>query len=558
MGVCVDSCPTVAANTSSEDPDDYYCLSWFDIYYTSTADKSKYIKDACFTFGVYDADNFCSCNIKRPSKSIFHRCVYTDSGSTIDEDNPAAADYLKMWMSDIYTARNIIFGFGFVIALVFGFIYTYLMSISYVAYALVWTSILAILFLVCAMAGVAQNTYEMWDAEDPLVHTDNQKVALQGFVYTLLCVIVIWFFIMLWMFNAINVAIKCVIMGATALDEMPMMVLFPIVQLVGFVLFMIPWVFYCMYIASMGSYEVTKKDVLVNPSTLTYQELAVGRTWKTDASANVNTKLWFMLFALLWTMNFISNYGQLVMSHAVATWYFTKPDKRVEAISNTTIWDSMKLAARFHLGTVAFGSLLIALIQFARAVALYIQRNTKKECRDLLWVKIIFCCINCCLCLLECCMKFISKHAYIQTAIHGTSFCSSARNVFALIARNILRIGALVFTAELCLFIGKLFVTMLATATSYYWFNATMADDLYDIVAPTIFVAILSWMTATMFMDVLHMTVDTILHCFISDEEHNNGVAVFASDNMKAFVDDHGKMEDDPNAETGVETVAKK
>ena len=170
-----------------------------------------------------------------------------------------------------------------------------------------------------------------------------------------------------------------------------------------------------------------------------------------------------MLFALLWTMNFISNYGQLVISHAVATWYFTKPENRVADISNSTIVGSMKLAARFHLGTVAFGSLLIALIQFARAVALYIQRNTKKECRDLLWVKIVFCCINCCLCLLECCMKFISKHAYIQTAIHGTAFCSSARNVFSLIARNILRIGALVFTAELCLFIGKLFVTMLAT-----------------------------------------------------------------------------------------------
>ena len=61
---------------------------------------------------------------------------------------------------------------------------------------------------------------------------------------------------MIWMFKAINVAIKCVVMGATALDEMPMMVLFPILQLAGFTLFMIPWVIYSMYIASMGSYEI--------------------------------------------------------------------------------------------------------------------------------------------------------------------------------------------------------------------------------------------------------------------------------------------------------------
>lgn len=557
MGVCVESCPTVSEPVTSTDPADYYCLSWFyDQYAGDSAGQTAYINDACLTNGEYDANLFCSCNIKRKSKSIFHRCVYTDGTASIDEGNPTADDYLKMWMSDIYTARNVIFGFGFIVALVFGFLYSYLMSISWIAYGLVWTSILMILALVIAMAAVAQNTKEAWDAEDPQEHTASQKAALQGFVYTLLCVIIIWFFVMLWMFNAINTAIKCVVMGATALDEMPIMVLFPILQVAGFILFLVPWTFYCMYIASMGEYEVEYRNVLVDPSNNTFQNLAVGRTWKTDSDANVNTKLWFMLFCLLWTMNFISNFGQLVMSHAVATWYFTEPAHRVETINNHTVWESMKLSLRFHLGTVAFGSLLIALIQFARAVALYIQRNTKKECRDLWWVKTVFCCINCCLCILECCMKFISKHAYIQTAIHGTAFCSSAKNVFALIARNIMRIGALVFTAELCLFIGKLFVTMLATATSYYWFNATMSDDLYDIVAPTIFVAILAWMTATMFMDVLHMTVDTILHCFISDEEHNNGTAVFATDSMKSFVDDHGKM--DAPEEGAVEVPDKK
>merc|ERR1712167_509077 len=103
-------------------------------------------------------------------------------------------------------------------------------------------------------------------------------------------------------------------------------------------------------------------------------------------------------------------------------WYFTKPEERVEAIDNMTIYESFKLCLRFHTGTVALGSFLIAAVQFMRAVALYIQKNTKKECREQRWVQIVFCCINCCLCMLECCMKFIAKHAYIQTAIHGTAF----------------------------------------------------------------------------------------------------------------------------------------
>ena len=84
----------------------------------------------------------------------------------------------------------------------------------------------------------------------------------------------------------------------------------------------------------------------------------------------------------------------------------------------------------------------------------------------------------------------------------------------------------------------------MATGCSYFFISGNLSDELYDIVGPTVFVAILSWTTATMFMDVLHMSVDTILHCFISDEEHNNGIPVFASDDMKGFVDANGKMED--------------
>jgi hypothetical protein len=392
---------------------------------------------------------------------------------------------------------------------------------------------------------MAYNTLGDWNDEDPEQHTESQKAALQGFVWTLQILCFVWFLIMCWMYKAVNVAIKCVVMGSTAIDEMPALVFFPLLQIFAFCLFMIPWMFYALYIASDGSFNEVKKSITFTTNGVQdTKEITVSRTWESNDESNVSSKLWFMLFALLWTMNFISNFGALVMSHSVATWYFTKPEERKEAIDNMTIYESFKLCLRFHSGTVALGSFLIAMVQFMRAVALYIQKNTSQELRNKTWVKVVFCCIDCCLCMLECCMKFIAKHAYIQCAIHGTAFCSSAKNMFALIARNLLRIGALTLTAELVLFIGKLFVTLLATGCSYFFISANFSDQLYDIVGPTIFVAILSWTTATMFMDVLHMSVDTILHCFISDEEHNNGIPVFASDDMKGFVDAHGKMED--------------
>ena len=40
-------------------------------------------------------------------------------------------------------------------------------------------------------------------------------------------------------------------------------------------------------------------------------------------------KLWFMLFALLWSLNFIFAVGQLMIATAVAKFYYTPEDKKV-------------------------------------------------------------------------------------------------------------------------------------------------------------------------------------------------------------------------------------
>jgi choline transporter-like protein 2/4/5 len=451
---------------------------------------------------------------------------------------------MKMFMADVITARAIIFGFGFGMALFFGFVYTYLMSINCLAWLVVWGCVTGVLAFGVAIVSYGQSTLKKWQAEgSDGPHTENQKTWLQIFNYGFMALCVIWFLLMIWFCGAINMAIKCVSMGAKALDEMPIMIFIPILQITGFILFMVPWVYYSLYIASDGEMEMKtfETDSSIVP------ELSYG-VWAVDHEDRTGLKLAWMLFVLFWTMNFIANLGSLVIAHAVSCWYFCKPEDRVETINNDQLWSSYKLVWRFHLGTVAFGSLLIAILQYVRAVALYIQRHVSEEFIGKPWVKVVCCCIHCCLFCLESCMKFISKAAYIQTAIYGTPFCKSAVNVFHLLADNIMRIGAIMITSEGALFIGKIFVTVMATGSSYIflteYYEKIGGDDVYEPVGPTILVAIISWMTATMFMDVLHMSIDTIFQCFICDEVSNNGVAAFADDDMKEFVDTHGKMDD--------------
>jgi len=549
LGVCVKSCPSQNVTTVSTVSSDYYCLDAVnDIlssYQGATTETAfgMYIKSYCFTNNQYTVGMpSCLCNVKRASHSVFRRCVFNNLHVYSQYVDQKATSYMTTFMTDIIAARNVIFGFGFAVALVSAFLFIYLMSIDCLAWIVTWSCIFSVLGLMVILIGLAWTTTKKWASEVPQEHTTDQINALKAFCIIMFVLSCIYVCLMLCMCSAINVAIKCVELASMAVREMPFIVLSPILQIAAFVVFMIPLVFYMLNLASDGEFVPVTKSYTYLGVTKTVQ---VGKTYKPNEENQVGTKLWFLFFCMLWTMNFIAGIGSMVIAMAVSTWYFTEPVKRGPDINNMTLVRSYGTVLRFHAGTVAFGSLLIAIVQFCRAVALYMQKHTTEAFRAQCWVKVVFCCINCCLACMECCLKFISKNAYIQTAIHGTGFMTSCKSAFFTIARNIMRIGALATVSGMALFVGKLFATALATATSYYYFTGAYQNQLHDFVAPTILVAIIAWMTATMFMDVMQMAVDTILICYISDEESNGGKAVYADSKMSDFVTAHGEIKPD-------------
>ena len=141
-------------------------------------------------------------------------------------------------------------------------------------------------------------------------------------------------------------------------------------------------------------------------------------------------------------------------------------------------------------------------------------------------------------------MKFINKNAYIQCAIFGTSFCPSARSAFYLILRNAMRIGAVSYVSAAVLIIGKLFISTLTTASAYYCIVEYLEIDLYSNAGPVVFIFIISYVMADMFMDVFEIGIMTILHCFVADEEMFGGTPRYAEGNLKAWIDKEGKDED--------------
>ena len=65
-----------------------------------------------------------------------------------------------------------------------------------------------------------------------------------------------------------------------------------------------------------------------------------------------------------------------------------------------------------------------------------------------------------------------------------------------------------------------------------------------DFIAPTILIMAIAYMTSSMFMDVLPMAVDTVIMCYITDIEQNNGTAKYSDPVITEFIENYGGLTD--------------
>ena len=128
-----------------------------------------------------------------------------------------------------------------------------------------------------------------------------------------------------------------------------------------------------------------------------------------------------------------------------------------------TTFETNFLHSRYHLGTVAFGSLLLALIQFLRVVVEYVNdrinnlQSNNKLLKSIIWF------LRGCFFVLEKLIRYLNRNAYIMTAMVGSGFCRASQDAFTLITSNILRGFFVHQVADFVILLGKAFVVGLTT-----------------------------------------------------------------------------------------------
>eukprot|EP01018_Ginkgo_biloba_P013005 Gb_10052 [translate_table: standard] len=315
----------------------------------------------------------------------------------------------------------------------------------------------------------------------------------------------------------LKVAIACIKVASNAIGRMPSLLLFPLLPFFMVIMLLAWWLSVAVLLFTTSTVKKRADGSFKLVWSHTTQYLAA-----------------YHIFGLLWSWQFICGFSYLTISSSVAYYYWYQgdpPDK-------SSILSSIHRTSRYHLGTVAFGSLLVAVVQLVKFIFAYINSKLKRL-RKSAWVP--FCLIGCiggCLFVLERILKYINRNAYIMVAIKGTNYCKSASRGVSLLVSNALRVIAVTVVGDIVIFLGKLLVGAGSGVCAFYMAGSKMYTDpekstyLSSPILPVLLSSIIGFLLGHIFMQVYEMAIDTVFLCFCEDCEQHDANPVCAPDTL--------------------------
>ncbi|KAL7868763.1 hypothetical protein SRHO_G00101470, partial [Serrasalmus rhombeus] len=252
----------------------------------------------------------------------------------------------------------------------------------------------------------------------------------------------------------------------------------------------------------------------------------------------------YNVIAFLWCVNFVIALGHCTLAGAFASYYwaFHKPAD----IPACPLVSSFMRALRYHVGSLAFGALILTIIQVVRIILEYIDHKCRGTEHIMLKMK---CCVeySCSEPLwsvpdvLSEVLFLVSREVHQvpqQKRLHHDrnireKLLRLGQNAFLLLMRNILRVVVLDKVTDLLLFFGKLLVVGGIGVLAFFFFSGKIqvpgslfqASKLNYYWMPIITVVVGAYLITHGFFSVYNMCVDTLFLCFLEDLERNDGSA---------------------------------
>ena len=156
------------------------------------------------------------------------------------------------------------------------------------------------------------------------------------------------------------------------------------------------------------------------------------------------------------------------------------------------------------------------------------RKQLKKKQGNKRLVKIVVAVMECLISGIEYCLKYISTQAYIFTAIHGLGFWPACVRLFKLLSDNPLRVGVAQVLGRIVVALGRNFVVLFTVGITFAlatYVEPFKSQNESPFLALFMVFAI-SYLMCVIVFEIFGMGMDTLIVCFILDEEMNDGVAV--------------------------------
>uniref|UniRef100_A0AAR5P590 Choline transporter-like protein n=1 Tax=Dendroctonus ponderosae TaxID=77166 RepID=A0AAR5P590_DENPD len=494
-----------------------------------------------------------------PATTLFNETVLSDIATAVNDTNinsdniitaisnlkllSEAEQFASQVINDLVNSWQKIL-IGLAVALVICLIYIFMLR--WIAGVMVWISIVGVLAALSAATYFSYTTWQYWKTKNANNQLSSSANTKQNIFLALFIIVAIVLgnvlLVLIFLRSRIVLAIALIKEGSRAVSSVTSVLFFPV----------FPWILqggiiaYAViagvYLASSGEplYQygnVTDECQTDSNHSITANTVCSPKNLPTSGSCSsvtcsfigIKNDAYYSylqginIFGFFWLAFFVSAFGQMTLAQVFAQWYWTRPKRDLPFFALTA---AIYRTIRYHLGTLAFGSLIIAICRMIRVMLEYVDKKLKKY--DNAFTRAILCCLKCFFWCLEKFLKFINKNAYIMCAIHGKNFCASAKDAFTLLLNNIVRVFVLDKVTDFLFFLSKLLVTFGVGAIAYVFFVTDYISfvDNSEIqygLAPVVAIMIATYLIATLFFNVYSMAVDTLFLCFLEDSEKNNG-----------------------------------
>lgn len=472
------------------------------------------------------------CAYSYRTQYAMHKCVPWVSDTSLQQivdqqgrSSIETTDYVKQYlagstemfstfMADVADSVHIVgvcMGLAIVFALVALILLRYCVNIA-------TKGSLVALFVLLVFTAVA--SYQQYESflnrvnESPELSThdaDTHSMHVYFVVFLGTCVITFVYGVCaVFMWRDLDCAVSIIRVASQSFEDAPQLLLYPLVHMVSFVALLSFWLMGAILLYSSGTIETDDKGV----AKMVHNPFVAGSAV-------------FYLFGLFWFSAFMNAMGYMIVAGTVYLCTFAMPKEEPNPEGkrdspHDVMSASMLIMIRYHMGTAALGSLILTLVWPVRFVV-----NAFQEIGNSSQMQFICCC---CEQLWDKHLRYLNKMAFLQTVLHGYSFCGAAFEGLGCVFKAKAIIAPTTYVASFVLIVLKSTIALTMVACADLMIQSghfgVKPDNLTFSWVPYLLVAFASYVIATAFVLLLEVTIDAVMVAYCEAHHEEKGGAV--------------------------------